>query len=590
MNTHKLTKSYYFPIVKGSQFGVMKIASGFKSALQTFLKGPKGSWTKVSNYSNMHNYFFDLRVAYRTGYEVYGIEHAACVKANRYLAKQYARLARALAEGNIEKYTAIWETLKDRSDLFLIVLFIRKLRFYSTNYSINKVKWMTDKIRKMLKTGNTNLKFRRVFLPEYNLDGSVKKYRPLGVPSVEWRVISSMYEFYLVNMFKKDWNPNQFACMPKVGVVDAWIQILLNIDSHEHVVGIDLAKFFDSVNIKWVKRALTREDVPDRIVDFLTKLNYCLPIIDKNDRRLEEDRIKNINIEAPSNMIMRDFDESPMDTWSPGDKTVVMGNSRKFGLPQGLNTSPLLACIALNHTKALSPTVIPGSSHIESTDDVVVQYVDDAVLMNNIGGLIAIEEYSQALKTDSSGMTISEKKTEMIKRSGKWLKPLKFLGCEYDGQTFKAHTRKGGIYEVKDASSKIQEIIKWLLLNRNSIQAYERRDLSQLIAKSWNHHPSWTLLDPNKDLSKWEKERIITTQIGRNSVEGKVISRHVGNGNIKLIGSTNTMSMLCAGETLISLLVLKSLSRVIHNTYPKGKKLSPILEEQERLSRNGLLE
>jgi hypothetical protein len=90
MNIHKLTKSYYFPIVKGSQFGVFAIASGFKSALQTFIKGPNGSWLKVSNYSNMHNYFFDLKVAYRTGYEVFGIEYQACVKANKYLAKQYA--------------------------------------------------------------------------------------------------------------------------------------------------------------------------------------------------------------------------------------------------------------------------------------------------------------------------------------------------------------------------------------------------------------------------------------------------------------------------------------------------------------------
>jgi hypothetical protein len=558
MNIHKLTKSYYFPIVKGSQFGVFAIASGFKSALQTFIKGPNGSWLKVSNYSNMHNYFFDLKVAYRTGYEVFGIEYQACVKANKYLAKQYARMAKAIYENDVVKYTAIWNILKDRSDLFLMVVFVRKIKFYSTAYSCRKVNWLVRKIRRLISSKSTDLKFRREFLPEYNLDGTIKKWRPLGVPSIEWRVIASMYELYLVNWFKKDWNSNQYACMPKIGVVDAWIKILDEIDKHRFAVGIDLAKFFDSVNIKYMKRALVANDVPDEIVNFLTQLNYCLPIIAKSDKKLEQSRIDSINIEAPSNMIMRDFDESPMDTWKPGDKTKVMGNSRKYGLPQGLNTSPLLACIALNYTKALNPLQIPDSytpkgKLVLGTGDVIVQYVDDAVLMNHHGIESGIDDYSEGLKTASSGLHISEKKTEEIKWCGKWRKPLKFLGCEYDGQIFRAHTRKGGVYTVHDASEKLEEIKRWLQLNRNSIKDYARRDLSSLINRSWNHHPSWTLLDPNKDLSKWEKERIITTQISRNSVEGSVIRRHHGNGNIKLIGSTNTMSMLCAGEILLSL-------------------------------------
>jgi len=573
MNTHKLTKSYYFPIVKGSQFGVMRIASGFKSALQTFIKGPKGSWLKVSNYSNIYNYFFDLKVAYRTGYEVFGTEYQACMKANKYLSKQYARMAKALHENDIVKYTAIWKTLRDRSNLFLMVVFVRKIKFYSTAYSSRKVSWLLNKIRGLISSGSTDLKFRREFLPEYNLDGSIKKYRPLGVPSIEWRVISSMYELYLVNLFQKNWNPNQFACMPKVGVVDAWIRILEEADKHKHIMGVDLAKFFDSVNIKWMKRSLVAADVPDDIINFLTSLNYCLPIISKKDKKLEQLRIEEIDKEAPSNMIMRDFDESPMDTWKPGDKVKVMGNSRKHGLPQGLNTSPLLACIALSYTKALSPTIIPGSytpkgKYVEGTDDVIVQYVDDAVIMNNLGTYIGIDDYADRLKTASSGLHISEKKTEIIKQSGQWRKPLKFLGCEYDGSTFRAHTRKGGVFEVFDASTKLEEIKRWLLLNRNSIKDYARRDLSSLINRSWNHHPSWTLLDPGKDLSKWEKEKIITYQMSRNSVEGQVISRHHGNGNIKLIGSTNTMSMLCAGEVLLSLAKL----REIHNASSKGDK------------------
>lgn len=536
MNTHKLTKVYYYPVVKGSQFGLMAVAQGFKSAFQSFIKGPNGSWLKITNYNNIHNYFFDIKISFRYGYLVFGKEQEACLKANKYLSKQYGRMAKALFEGNLEKYHAIFETLSKRSRFFQGVLFVRKLRFYSNNYTVSKAAWMLEGIRKKVKSESTKLKFKRVFLPEYNSDGTLKKYRPLGVPSVEWRVIAAMYEFYLVNLMKKDWNPNQYACMPNIGVVDAWIQILSKVKESENIVGIDLAKFFDTVYLKTVSYVLGMSKVSERVVNIIEGINNRKPQV--KDKTLEIERIKQVNEEAPVMLYppVEDFMSSvPEHNW----------NSRDRSLPQGLSTSPLLACSVLNETGA----IVNEESGYKFE---VIQYVDDAIIMGSTSVEHMLRHYKQMINPYTTGIHISEKKTEVIKENGQWIKPLKFLGCEYDGRTFKAHTRKGGVYEVSNASQRIEEIIRWLHLNRKSIVNYPRKELSSLINQSWNHQPTWMLLDPNRDLSRWEKERIITTKIGKYSIEGRVISKYLGTG-LPIIGSSNTMSMLCAGELLLSL-------------------------------------
>lgn len=529
----KLTKEYYFPIVRGSQFGMIKIGHAIKSAFVRFIQDPKGGWLKIMNFHPTR--YLSSLIAYRTSIHFFGNEYKAAEKGNKYLRKQYKRMAKALSKGDKERYFAIGENLTKRSSYFQMVVFVNKIRFYPNNYTIGKVWKFHTEIRNILRNEKSNLKFRRIFLPEYNADGTLKKYRPLGVPNVVWRVVAASYEFLLVNMLKANWPENQYGGMPKVGVVDAWIDILRNIGNYKTIVGIDLAKFFDTVYLKSVDYALASEGVPNRIIEIIHKINLNKPIIQPKERKIEKERIDAVKQEAPIKL--------------SNNEVFHMSNDRDVSLPQGLNTSPLLSQLVLNKT-----LVFHGVEKYEK----VIHYVDDAVILSTHGPKMAIEFYKDALKTSYNGITISEKKTEIIRSMDypefqiTWKKPLKFLGCEYDGQTFRAHTRKGGVYEVKDASTKIQSIIKWLELNRNSIATYPRRDLSHLINESWNRMETWTLLDPNKDLTEWERNRIIRTKVLKGTVEDKVIELYRGSHMPFILGSTNASSMLCAGTVLLS--------------------------------------
>lgn len=558
--THKLTKEIYLPLVEGSNWGVTVVNGRLMSAFVGFRYSQNYLW-KVESFNNAFNWILGLPVMKSLAYQVYGTEFEAVQKNNKYLRKQYRRMAKHLANGDIERYTAIYELLRWRSDCFLITFWVKKAKDYKHQIALNHVWWHLKSIRNNIRSNSTKLKSSRVFLREENSDGTLKKLRPLTVPKVEWRVSSGMDEFYLVNLLKKDWCENQYACMPRRGVVDAWIDILSNIINQPNVVGIDLAKFFDTVFIKTVSYSLHLSGVPEGIISRLELIHLNnKPHIGPKDKQNEANRITALREEAPVMLYppVEDLMTSvPEHNWNDRDKS----------LPQGLNTSPLLACHVLNTTNALDRDTSPNMR--------VVQYVDDGVIAGGPSPEVMLRRYTTLINPYTTGITVSEKKTEIIKQDGSWVKPLKFLGCEYDGQTFRAHTRKNGVITIKNADERISQIIKWLEANRGNIIDYPRKHLSRLINEGWNNE-SYIIGNPGIERSLgfaqsrkslWDKYRAKLTKVSRGSVEWKVIEKYRGTGS-PLIYSTNTMSMLCAGT-------------ILNSSYKAKKPLRTVKPKQE---------
>lgn len=464
--TSDLPKKYYFPIVEGSNYGGIKKEVGWGSreypAFVRYTIDNTGI-TKISSYSQEWNSDLQAVIEYRKGYHMSGMAgsdkvYKRLVKANKYLNRQYRRIEKWIEKSDLERATSIWRELHRRSELWTLVLVVRKLPFLTLEMS--KVKKLIKTINKLMKEENADVKIKRLFLAEYNPDGSVKKHRPLGVPSLEWRVIAASYEFLLVNVWSKSWAENQYACMPGKGVTDAWLEILTRLSGGDvtEVIGYDLAKFFDLVYISNINEML--EELPDFLSDYFMKLVRRKAEIRNEDQELELRRLKAAEEErSTENLNMH---------WYNGDPQT---EAPYTAFPQGLNTSPIMCCRALQMTGAISHSN-------------VVQYVDDGIILNTNEKKLTLEQFKDRLGTGYSGIALSEKKSEMIMENGKYLKPLKFLGCTFDGETLRGHSRRNGPHEAVNATRRTQEIMEEARILENGLSVTNKPELIKEIMKA----------------------------------------------------------------------------------------------------------
>lgn len=555
----RLPKRYYFPMVEGSNYGYAiwnnEIVQGFVS----YLRNKKtGNWVKIASFSQTWNYFMRAPILFRKGYHVNVAEYLMVEKANKYLDRQYCRLERLLKQKKYNEYSNLCKLLRTNSQLFVLAILVRKCSRYAEIYSAMKIRYMAKDIISKIRKADTRLNQRRVFIPEYDSNGKLRKFRPLGVPTVEWRIIMATYEFYLTNLWADKWLPNMFGVGTSgKGVSYAWIKILEKLivewkNPVTQIIGIDLWKFFDTVNIERMARMCMQEMVPFEIARFLGEICLSKIKVNPKDRKKEEKRIKETYGKAPQSAY--EEDAILMKVYQEWGVTERVSRPLVRGLPQGLPTSPILACKFLDYSEA------PNIQRAE-----VIQYIDDAVLFSreatNKEIVKAIRDYKGDLVMNLTGMQVSDKKTEVIMKDGRWVKPLKFLGLSYDGETFKAHTRKG-VYEIHDAKSRFEEIREWLLSNERDLLGYKK--FNKYIADSWlktdgkirwYEVPMASLYSlmglnagPNND-TVWESTKVKTSEIHSNSIEARVIERWLGTYN-PVLWSTNTMSMMNAAEVL----------------------------------------
>lgn len=167
-------------------------------------------------------------------------------------------------------------------------------------------------------------------------------------------------------------------------------------------------------------------------------------LIKKNSK--EKDRTKGLHrllrkTAAPARA--KDFDA--MQAWMEEEVTGEDEGRQMYedetlitGLPQGWALSPMLTNLVLKDV-------------LERSKEKVL-YLDDGLIAGEKPEDLEVEEMIERL--NEKGLSLSNEKTSWIKVDGVWRKPLKFLGTEYDGETWKAATRAGGKIVLKDPERK----------------------------------------------------------------------------------------------------------------------------------------
>jgi hypothetical protein len=340
-------------------------------------------------------------------------------KLNRYLVHQCIRLERCLKCGNNTLYWAISKALIKRSNVF----FIEQLNRTCPNWHRNMPLWAVKRLYRQVRAlgaaplNTLSVKYHRVFIPKAG-----GKHRPLGVPELQWRVFLGLWNSFTVKFSHDQISMNQHAFVPGRGTLTCWRQLISLYSKYPDIVEFDLNKWFDKVDLDFLKKALIRRNFPSDVVSFFDGINSKLPhgiyFLEGHDTSLEE--------------IAEVYE--PFQPMSLHLDALKAGRKRK-GVAQGMPLSPFLSNIVLEDT--IFPLFNTENSEL-------LMYADDGLVFCDFNKLTEDQRWflfeSWPLP---GGVKTNPSKTFKVRRSNVWFRPLKFLGLQiWEGQ-LSANTRKG---------------------------------------------------------------------------------------------------------------------------------------------------
>lgn len=405
-------------------------------------------------------------------------------KMNRYMEHQVLRLKKLRAQPRL--YWKLSKFLISKSHVFRIAAWHHVFPNWHRNLPLKQVLIINNQVNSLIKKWEKleiKLEYSRVLIPKGTSD-----VRPLGVPKAKWRILLHMWNNFLTWYITPRLLSTQHGFIPTRGCLTAWKDLFQKrIIESKYIYECDLKQFFPSVDIKSISKQLQEWKIPDSIIVELEQLNISTPSYPAVGLLPEfENWFYDWCAKSGENLRMDSMKliEKGWDVWSRShtddglpilrvEDLEAMFNLREYkyppykiidqlfinpippdleysyqGVPQGSPTSPILSITTLKDFLSQQPSI---------------SYADDPIFYGNKPFEIKDEP--------NKGINLHETKSGWVKYNGKWLKPLKYLGMEYDGTTLRAHTRRGSALEV---GSNIKQAIR-------SIRQYEQKNYTGMI-------------------------------------------------------------------------------------------------------------
>lgn len=316
-------------------------------------------------------------------------------KMNKYMNYQVKRLEKH--KWDSFKYFKLADKLLKYSKVFRISAWRKIKKGWYYELDLKYVKYVNNKVSLIFKNRLSGLSIRRVYIPKKDT------YRPLGVPSLEWRIALHMINNIMYQYLRNAYLPSQHGFLRGRGTLTAWIQLFKDILPLKYIYECDLKQFFPSIQHRKIILNLMMNGVPETWMRWIDAINCATPILPKKELLDETDtrsKVVAVNSFYGSKQIFkhRNFNTK-------------IGLGACWGVPQGSPLSPLISILGL--TTFLSQKFS-------------ISYADDPIFGDNEDFEIHGEEYE--------GIILHPDKSGWIRRGGTWLKPIKYLGLVYDAE------------------------------------------------------------------------------------------------------------------------------------------------------------
>lgn len=378
---------------------------------------------------------------------------------NRYMSYQCTRLEGYLSKGEVRKFWYVAHILMRSSVSFRVSAINRVFHNWYKLYPLSMILNINRKCSKIIKSWDDDLKFKRVYLDQGD------KLRPLGVPTPSWRLVLHMWSNFLGQFLRGKLGESQHAYQPLRGTLSAWKELSKNLKEWDFVYEIDLKQCFPSINAAWITEKLEGFGMPPRMFYYLENLNRCVPILPKEELLNESDVHEKASFKdlanSPPDSLFKSFNEMEPENQKVVLQLAALEGMTLFefiqmqwvlldqyhhasvgashaGTPQGANTSPLLTCMALKEFTEQRKSVF---------------YADDGIFFSN--------EDFEVRGDENKGIIINREKSHWIRREGKWLRKIKFLGLEYDpwNDSLRGNTRSGSVLEFSGTTERVWDLL-----------------------------------------------------------------------------------------------------------------------------------
>lgn len=271
-----------------------KALHGLYAGIQAIKKHRGGHWKysfprlpNISSFEIKLGYFNPLLLAFGLAGRLPGVitttknnNH----RVNRYLVYVQLRLMKEL--DNPIKYWRISGSLIQRSNVYMIGCLhmidknsYRKLTYRQMKCLLREIDMIRGRIHGQM---SPHLLYHRTYIPK-----GTDSFRPLGVPSLAWRVYLNMLLHPLVMVVHL--HNSQHGFRPGKGTLTAWKTILKEVIGSPHIYEFDLKQCFPSISLPRLEYNMTKVyGVPKLWSRYYTALNFVPPIFKSNDLKLDE--------------------------------------------------------------------------------------------------------------------------------------------------------------------------------------------------------------------------------------------------------------------------------------------------------------
>jgi len=422
----------------------------------------------IKNDEFMENFNINVKV-----HDIINIEEPKISKANKYLRRTYKRLDKYARNSNAEGFTVIATLLLKRSTAFRLAAINFKWKSWFRKGTGSSFKREIAKfVKELANTASTKIDYKRVWIPK----GTEEFARPLGCPTVPWRIYLWMY-YYLIDTWisnnggRAPWQHGGFSRRGPNTFFDQLIGE--GYYRKKYIYEFDLKGYFNNITHKSIMRALEATKIPAMLKKHCeeglkarpTKYDCKFPqekyktardefgkatdqiyatqhrwdlVSNENMSDLElynainhppAPKIRQIEIEIEysdgtkeTKFLTAPEDQNELGEVHPGQAHDWIHGLRNYevGTPQGVSWSPLL-------TSVTSSYFLGGKMNKN-----LMMYMDDGIIAADTEEELNMAIDSFKYGADFMGVEIAPKKSGMVKYAGVWLKDLKIIGFRID--------------------------------------------------------------------------------------------------------------------------------------------------------------